>query len=65
MYHSFLIHSSADRHLDCFHVLAIVTFKNKILYPYFTVLIPTGSGKGTYPHPVIASRPVIFDTLKN
>ena len=24
MYHSFLIHSSADRHLGCFHVLAIV-----------------------------------------
>ena len=24
MYHNFLIHSSADRHLDCFHVLAIV-----------------------------------------
>ena len=24
MYHSFLIHSSADGHLDCFHVLAIV-----------------------------------------
>ena len=24
MYHSFLIHLSADGHLDCFHVLAIV-----------------------------------------
>ena len=24
IYHSFLIHSSADRHLGCFHVLAIV-----------------------------------------
>ena len=24
MYHSFLIHSSADVHLGCFHVLAIV-----------------------------------------
>ena len=24
MYHSFLIHSSDDRHLGCFHVLAIV-----------------------------------------
>ena len=23
MYHSFLIHSSADRHLGCVHVLAI------------------------------------------
>ena len=24
MYHNFLIHSSADGHLGCFHVLAIV-----------------------------------------
>ena len=24
MYHSFLIHSSADGHQDCFHVLAII-----------------------------------------
>ena len=24
MYHSFLIHSSADGHLDCFHVLAMI-----------------------------------------
>ena len=24
MYHSFLIHSSADEHLGCFHVLTIV-----------------------------------------
>ena len=24
MYHSFLIHLSADGHLDCFHVLAII-----------------------------------------
>ena len=23
MYHSFLVHSSADRHLGCFHVLAM------------------------------------------
>ena len=25
MYHSFLIHSSADGHLGCFHVLVIVS----------------------------------------
>ena len=24
MYHSFLIHSSADGHLGCFHVLAMI-----------------------------------------
>ena len=33
MYHSFLIHSSADGHLGCFHVLAI----------YFNVYFPSGS----------------------
>ena len=35
MYHSFLIHSSADGHLGCFHVLAIINreqhFKKTIL----------------------------------
>ena len=33
MYHSFLIHSSADGHLGCFHVLAIknICFKSKSL----------------------------------
>ena len=24
MYHSFLIHSSSDGHLGCFHVLAVI-----------------------------------------
>ena len=24
MYHSFLVHSSADGHLGCFHVLAMI-----------------------------------------
>ena len=28
MYHSFLIHPSADGHLGCFHVLAIITSVN-------------------------------------
>ena len=28
MYHRFLIHSSADGHLGCFHVLAIINKKN-------------------------------------
>ena len=30
MYHSFLIHSSADGHLGCFHVLAIIHHINKL-----------------------------------
>ena len=29
MYHSFLIHSSADGHLGCFHVLAMKKFNAK------------------------------------
>ena len=33
MYHSFLIHSSADGHLGCFHVLAIVVLDNTLESP--------------------------------
>ena len=35
MYHSFLIHSSADGHLGCFHVLAIMAqSSNTNIIPY-------------------------------
>ena len=48
MYHIFLIHSSVDGHLDCFHVLAIansatvntgvhVSFSMKVLSGYVPV----------------------------
>ena len=28
MYHSFLVHSSADGHLGCFHVLAMTNWED-------------------------------------
>ena len=37
MYHSFLIHSSADGHLDCFHVLAIINSQNLLLTMLFKI----------------------------
>ena len=44
MYHSFLIHSSADGHLGCFHVLAVVSSVavNIGVHASFSVLIPSG-----------------------
>ena len=32
MYHSFLIHSSADGHLGCFHVLAVINSAANSMY---------------------------------
>ena len=37
MYHSFLIHSSADGHLGCFHVLAIIL--PKVIYKFNAIPI--------------------------
>ena len=44
MYHIFLIHFSADGHLDCFHVLAIVnsTSVNKELHVTFSIMVFSG-----------------------
>ena len=41
MYHHFFIHSSADGHLDCFHVLAIINSaaKNTGLHVSLSILV--------------------------
>ena len=44
MYHNFFIHSSVDRHLGCFHVLAIVksAAMNSGMHVSFSILVSSG-----------------------
>ena len=42
MYHSFLIHSSADGHLGCFHVLAIINSAVVNIGVHVSILVSMG-----------------------
>ena len=44
MYHNFFIHSSVDGHLDCFHVLAIISSAavNNGIHMSFSILVSSG-----------------------
>ena len=59
MYHSFLIHSSADGHLGCFHVLAIINgvVMNIVVHVSLSILVssvcvPSSQIVGSYGSPV-------------
>ena len=43
MYHSFLIHSSVDEHLGCFHVLAVINRAAINIGVHVSLSIPVSS----------------------
>ena len=46
IYHNFLIYSSADGHLGCFHVLAIITVSSHCLKASYLIHIADGPKDG-------------------
>ena len=54
MYHNFLIHSSADGHLGCFHILAFVSSAsvNIGIHVSFSVMVSSGYMSSIYPQVV-------------
>ena len=49
MYHSFLIHLSADGHLGCFHILAIINSENTGSMVIMTIITQKSTHQHNFP----------------
>ena len=71
MYHNFFIHSSVDRHLGCFHVLAIVnvlqwTVESMCLFQFwFPQGICLGVGLPGHQFSSVQLRPTLCDPMNH
>ena len=63
MYYNFLIHSSADGHLGCFHVLAIINSAavNNGIHAFLSILVPQGICLGVG---LLGHKAVLFPVFK-